>query len=263
MLSLEDQADVVCILVPQSAPAVRAVELMYESHPDRTITFGKGVNIRERGREDLEVQDSDQTPRNLVLRLSAKLKDPVGGWYFGRHKARVDFPIGWHEESKRVSNVHFRIYVNEHGTLMLEDQSTNGTVVDGVLLRGKPPRENENVKDKENIKETSFQVSHTLGNGSIILLTMTPPDDDYRFVVVEPQREDEGERAYEDNLTAFFLRANDARNRNPARLAAGGGAKGEPVSVDVPYLKLLLTCHAGESLSSANIGHPTPLVYVW
>jgi hypothetical protein len=228
MLSLEDQADVVCILVPQSTPAVRAVELLHETNPDRTITFGRGVNIRENRREasgDVQIPHAwaDQEPRNLVLRLSAKLKDPVGGWHFGRHKTRCDFPIGWHEDSKRVSNVHFRIYVNEHGTLMLEDQSTNGTVVDGCVLRG---------KDKENIRE----FSHTLQTGTIILLTMTPPDEDYRFVVVEPQREEEGERAYEDNLTAFFLRVNDIRHRNEARRAGGGAAEREPVSIVSQFL---------------------------
>lgn len=147
---------------------------------------------------------------DLVLRLSANLKDPVGGFHFGRNKTRCDFHIGWHEESRRVSNVHFRIYINEHGTLMLEDQSTNGTAVDGTLLRG---------KDKENDKD----YRHTLESGSVIVLTMTPTEEDYRFIVRIPQREDEAAERYEENLTAFFLRVNDIRQQNHARLAAAGG----------------------------------------
>ncbi|KAF8851639.1 kinase-like protein [Acephala macrosclerotiorum] len=52
---------------------------------------------------------------------------------------------------------------------------------------------------------------------------MTPPEEDYRFIVRIPQREDEAAEAYEENLTAFFLRVNDIKQQNHARLAAAGG----------------------------------------
>ena len=38
------------------------------------------------------------------------------------------------EDSKRLSAAHFRIFMNQNGLLMLEDMSTNGTMVDKVIL---------------------------------------------------------------------------------------------------------------------------------
>ncbi|CZR54206.1 related to protein kinase RAD53 [Phialocephala subalpina] len=223
-LSPDDQADICCTLIPASPPAKRAVALIYEENPHLTITSSNNVRIRERDSGEVSVGGTFDPATagpscDLVLRLSANLKDPVGGFNFGRNKTRCDFHIGWHEESRRVSNVHFRIYINEHGTLMLEDQSTNGTAVDGTLLRG---------KDKENDKD----YRHTLESGSVIVLTMTPPEEDYRFIVRIPQREDEAAERYEENLTAFFLRVNDVKQQNHARLAAAGGvARRDPLNL--------------------------------
>lgn len=222
-LSADDQADICCILHPASLIAYRAAALIHEESHHLTLTSDNNVRIRERDSGDagdvdtLKLADVGLPSCDLALRLSANLKDPVAGFYFGRNKTRCDFAIGWHENSKRVSNIHFRIYINEYGILMLEDQSTNGTAVDGTLLRG---------KDKENGKD----YRHTLESGSVIVLTMTPPDEDYRFIVRIPQRDLDAEYAYEKNLTAFFLRVNDARQENEARLAAAGGlVKRDPV----------------------------------
>jgi len=102
---------------------------------------------------------------------------------------------------------------------VVEDQSTNGTAVDGALLRGK---EKENGKDYR----------HTLEQGSIIHLTMTPPEEDYRFIVRIPQRDEISENAYQQNLTAFFLRMNNVRLDNEARVAVavkGDATKKDPV----------------------------------
>ncbi|KAE8447511.1 hypothetical protein EG329_010641 [Mollisiaceae sp. DMI_Dod_QoI] len=224
-LSLDDQADICCILHPISTPAYQAVALIHKESPHLTLTSESNVIIRERDSGEVgagntfEPAVAGAPSRSLVLRLSAKLKDPVGGFHFGRNKSRCDFPIGCHEDSKRVSNIHFRIYINEHGTLMLEDQSTNGTAVDGNLLRG---------KEKENDKD----YRHTLESGSVIVLTMTPPEEDYRFIVRIPQREDGADNAYEENLTAFFLRVNDIKQQNQARLAAGGDvARRDPLNL--------------------------------
>ncbi|KUJ11173.1 kinase-like protein [Mollisia scopiformis] len=56
---------------------------------------------------------------------------------------------------------------------------------------------------------------------------MTPPEEDYRFTVRIPQRDDDAEEAYQANLTAFFLRVNDVRLQEHARVAAGGLLKKE------------------------------------
>jgi len=161
------------------------------------------------------VDDDDNgiLPCDIVLRLSAKLKDPLSGFVFGRNKARCDIVVGSDQITKRISNVHFRIYINEYGTIMLEDQSTNGTAVDGTLLRG---------KDKEN--GTDWR--HTIEQGNFVILTMTPPEVDYRFLVRIPHRNEEDDEAYQRNLTAYFLRM---RASNTKGKLAGPNGKGEPV----------------------------------
>jgi predicted component of type VI protein secretion system len=181
---------------------------------------GKGA-VRDVGASELEKQGL--VPRDIALRLSTDLKDPIGGFHFGRNKQRCDIVIGQNDNSRRISNVHFRIYINEHRVLMLEDQSTNGTAVDGTLLRG---------KEKENGRDWR----HTLEQGSVIVLTMTPPEEDYRFIVRIPQRDHESENVYQQNLNAFFLRMTNTQLENETRAAAANGtAKRQPVRWIFPH----------------------------
>ena len=85
---------------------------------------------------------------------------------------------------------------------MLEDLSKNGTSVDGFLLCG-------------NDKENSNNNIRILKQGSLIVLAMIPPDEDYRFVVGIPQRDRKSENAYQENLTASFNRiGNDTRKKD-------------------------------------------------
>jgi hypothetical protein len=213
-LNEQDLADVCCILHPASLPAYKATTLIHRIIPEYTLNADRSAPIRENyngAHKDLdtfELAAQGLDSYDLGLRLSAKLKDPAGGFHFGRNPARCDFLIGQEDASRRISNVHFRIYINEFGILMLEDQSTNGTAVDGILLRG---------KDKEN----NIEYRHTIENGTVIILTMTPPEEDYKFIVRIPHRESEAEnQAYENNLTAFFLRNQAAKMDNEARMAA-------------------------------------------
>jgi hypothetical protein len=76
---------------------------------------------------------------------------------------------------------------------MLEDQSTNGTQVEDVLLRG---------GDRKN----GALYEHILQQSSLIILIMTPPDEDIKFVIQIPQREGEYERQYQQNLRDYFTR---------------------------------------------------------
>ena len=215
-LSDEDLADIICILHPSSISAARAASLVHDQNPELTIARESDVRIREKNKGDFQDVDTFElaamglTPCDLVLRLSAKLKDPLGGFHFGRNRHRCDFLIGQDEESRRISNIHFRIYMNEHNVLMLEDQSTNGTAVDGVLLRGKE-------------KENGHDYRHTLENGTVIVLTMIKPEIDYRFTVRIPRRELESETAYQQNLATHALLLNKIHNENAARAAAPGG----------------------------------------
>jgi hypothetical protein len=223
-LNDNDLSDIFCILHPASIPAYKAAALIAKDTPQHTISAERKVKIREKsdgsqlehedvGSHDLEAQGIVSC--DIALRLSADPKNLAqGGLLFGRNKLRCDIVLGQEDEVKRVSNVHFRIYVNEYGVIMLEDQSTNGTVVDGNLLRA---------KDKENGKD----YRHTLGLGSMIILTMTPPEEDFRFIVRIPSRDDESESMYQNNLTNYFHRQNQAKAEKRARMVIPR----EPVSL--------------------------------
>ncbi len=220
-LNEDDLADICCILHPASIPAYEAAAHIHELNPDNTIITDRNVPVREKYNDahtdidTFELVAKGIDSYDLVLRLSANLKDGNAGFHFGRNPQRCDFLIGQKDKSRRISNIHFRIYINEHGTLMLEDQSTNGTAIDGTLLRGKE-------------KENHIQYRHTIENGSIITLTMTPPEEDYKFHVRIPQRDTDADtNAYEENLTAWFLRN---QNRAKKNVAATNGTVHKPVS---------------------------------
>lgn len=125
----------------------------------------------------------------IVLRLSAQCKDPLLGFTFGRNQSRCDVYFD-NDPLRRLSNIHFRIYYNEYGSLMIEDSSMNGTVVDGVALRAKP-----RPGDKKHPRQ------RTLVPGSQVRILMADRDDDLHFVVQIPRREGDYEAAFRKNLT--------------------------------------------------------------
>lgn len=132
---------------------------------------------------------------HIALRFSADVKDPSQGFTFGRNPNRCDICLKKDDPHRRLSNVHFRIYLNEWAVLMLEDQSTNGTIVDETLLKLKanPPGE----------------TTRTLSNGSKIKILMHQGTQDLVFMVRIPLREGQYHEAYQRNLEAYM--ANRAR----------------------------------------------------
>jgi FHA domain len=234
-LSDEDLSDIFCILHPVSLPAIRAAALIHDLTPQHTITSEGNVNIREKEGNPQELGTFVLATQGIVscdiaLRLSANLKSPAGGFLFGRNQQRCDFILGRDDQVKRVSNIHFRIYINEYGILMLEDQSTNGTAVDGNLLRAKE-------------KENGMEYRHTLELGSRIILHMTPPEEDFKFIVRIPRRDEATEVAYQQNLTSYFMRI---KNTHLERQARASGR--DPVCRLQLYLISILTVYSPTSL---------------
>lgn len=99
-----------------------------------------------------------------------------------------------HDPLKRVSNIHFRIYVNEYGNVMIEDQSTNGTFVDRHLLTSKP---------KDGRQAVSRWV---LSSGSVIKIYLHQEVKDLTFRVRIPRRDDEYDQAYTKKVEEYFAR---------------------------------------------------------
>lgn len=129
----------------------------------------------------------------LALRFSARVKDPLQGFTFGRNQTRCDVCFA-HDPMRRLSNVHFRIYLNEYGVLMLEDLSTNGTVVNKQLLASRKGRESGEV------------TRMMLNNGDEIKVLLHKGRNDIKFIVRIPRREGEYEVAWREKLKAYLER---------------------------------------------------------
>lgn len=134
----------------------------------------------------------------IVLRLSAQVKDPLQGFAFGRNNSRCDVYFA-NDPCRRLSNIHFRIYLNEYGVLMLEDTSMNGTIVDGTMLKA---RESKGARPGE--RKPPKQ--RTLNPGSQVKVLMAEREDDLNFIVQIPRREGDYEEAYRKNRVRYMNR---------------------------------------------------------
>lgn len=141
---------------------------------------------------------------HIALRFSSQVKNPMQGFAFGRSPSCCDIYLQ-DDPRRRLSKVHFRIYLNESGVLMLEDMSTNGTIVDRVLLK---------------MKDSSTKMKRTLSSGSKIEILMDEPSRDIMFLVRIPIRDGPCEEAYQRKLETYLAaRALDAVNADETTLA--------------------------------------------
>ncbi|KAJ2904137.1 hypothetical protein MKZ38_008758 [Zalerion maritima] len=202
----EDVSDIICLLYPHSAAArqeANRIALENSSH-----ILGRhdadNVNVDLSHEDDASrFQPSSAGDYAIILRLSAKVHNPAQGFTFGRNVNRCD--IVFHNDPvRRLSNIHFRVYVNDYGVVMIEDTSTNGTIVDNQLLKcrsTKPTR-------------------RTLSSGSIIQILMHDESSDLSFLVRIPRRDGEYDAVYTQNLANYLRRqrpldAADARTIVP------------------------------------------------
>jgi hypothetical protein len=189
-----DLADIFCVLHPASPPAYEATTAIAEENPDLTVSIDAADPALPADKAaakaqlpSFELASQGLTDRKIALRLSGPVKDPILGYCFGRNPKRCDVVLGQNDSMKRISNIHFRIYINDHGIIMIEDQSTNGTGVDDRMLR-------------VNKKEEGAQYRHTLHNGAMITLVNTRPHPDLKFIVRIPFRDGIHEDNYNDNV---------------------------------------------------------------
>ncbi|KAI1657829.1 hypothetical protein F4813DRAFT_358018 [Daldinia decipiens] len=199
----EDISDIICLLYPNSDSASREVQRIASSSEYAHHTAGRYT--ADAIDSDLYLEDDAQDfgrtrgigDHALVIKLSSVLKDPRLGFTFGRNRARCDLCFDY-DPSKRLSNIHFRIFANKYGTVMLEDQSTNGTVVDGKLLRKRadPQKPSQNNPTKR-----------TLESGSTIKIVMHDTSKDLLFLVRIPRRDGDHDVAYRRKLGAYLRRA--------------------------------------------------------
>lgn len=195
----EDISDIICILYPHSDSARQEVQRLVQEDSPHVI----GKDEADVVQPDYELEDHasrfEPNPAGhgnhaIILRLSSRVKDPALGFVFGRNHARCDL-VFTNDPLKRVSNIHFRIYPNEHGNVMIEDQSTNGTFVDRHLLTCQQ-------KDRTPPPTSKW----VLSSGTVIKIYLHQQIRDLTFRVRIPQRTDEYESAYLTKVTEYFER---------------------------------------------------------
>lgn len=174
----EDLSDTICILHPSSPSAHQAVVATAKIGPQHILQ-----------NDELAYASADTATFDIALRLSSDVRDLSQGFVFGRNSARCDLLLVADPNSKRISNLHFRIHLTEDGIIMLEDLSTNGTIVDNYRLRKNQP---------DNCR--------MLTNGSVIqVMNGDVTSDEVRFVVRLPPREGYAMQ-YTENMLRYFER---------------------------------------------------------
>ncbi|KAJ6789182.1 hypothetical protein PWT90_05903 [Aphanocladium album] len=238
----EEVSDIVCILYPHSESARQEVQrLVQQASP-----FIIGRDAADDAVEpdyDLEDRASQFESHHgggstfahggggnhaIILRLSTAPKTPAAGFAFGRNPGRCDI-VFVNDPLRRVSNIHFRIYVNEWGNVMIEDQSTNGTFVDKKLLSARAKQ-----------GPTAHPSRWVLSSGSVINIFLHDEVRDLTFRVRIPRRDGDYEQVYQQKVADYFVRH---------RLAFDGGAPPvNPPTAD--HVDLFRT--AGQPLTAAR-----------
>ena len=189
--------DVICVLLPVSPTARQVIQdnaLRMPEHVLKMDGFHQTTRLNYTGADN----------RGIALRLSSKVIHPYFGFTFGRNPAMCDIVLE-HDSKKRISNMHFRIYVHSDGFVMLEDMSTNGTIVDYHHLRavkgGKP-------------------ATRLLEDGSLVRVGSEQEWIDFKVCL--PVREDEAEDRYLESLQAYraTLPQHEHRKDNHAQVLA-------------------------------------------
>ncbi|MCJ1403950.1 hypothetical protein MMC11_007173 [Xylographa trunciseda] len=199
--SVEDEADIICILQPVNPPACEVMAIVAEVTPQHIL---QNDDVGRKEEVDLEYDTLDDNQpkkaqdhtananKDIALRISSRVKDVCMGFVFGRDPTKCDIMIDLPPpyEKRRVSGMHFRIFVNKEGIIMLEDSSTNGTLIDGKLL-------------KYDAKSPSIRRMHMIAKGSTIEIFLGQTGSTIKFNVTTPNR-DLGAEKYEYRLRYYL-----------------------------------------------------------
>lgn len=185
-----DATDVICLLHPTSPTAFEAVKanLLYARPHILQNDDLEGIS-----EDDLLFAREFNQPRDIALRMSSSVKDPKDGFRFGRTTHHSDILLTPFENDALVSKIHFKIFVNSQGSLMLQDLSTNGTIVDDVHIAQR------NRRGQTTLKPATIVLKH----GSIISVVSGRDKQEIKLMVRIPTRGD-SEDTYEENLRKYL-----------------------------------------------------------
>ena len=229
-----DQGDVICILHPASPPAYRAVELIAQATPQHILksrTFNEPQNQDSQAEAQHDVSKDQHLPstnsfdsgkeaagekagvgasQDIALRLSSRLRNPCMGFVFGRGVTKSDLMLSKEDDyAKRISSGHFRIYFNHLGVLMLEDTSTNGTIVDDEFLKASEDKKTRMIA----------------GGAKIEIILNGQANGFMRFIVTIPERHN-AENRFAHNLAKYIAWRDQEERR--AQVLAQAAIDGRP-----------------------------------
>ena len=202
-----DTTGVLCVLFPTTRSARATVQRLL--HLNRDLVFVQHAvpafapNISSVTTSDEQLEDSGLQQTQATEALSIALRFNPGpikienGFCFGRCPNKCDIILGDNETTRRVSKIHFRIFVNEQHVLMLEDHSTNGTWVDDTFL-GPVGHNNHGPKTPSEQPQ-----SRSLCNGTEIYLLKGIKEQEIRFMVRIPKMDGSGFEGDGDDFSSF------------------------------------------------------------
>jgi serine/threonine protein kinase len=196
-----DVADIMLILHPTTPAACRTAAYTARTQPHHVLisdpmgsSTASLTDIEEQetiiiGQHGERVAPSASQMTEIALRFSSAslLKFKSNGFVFGRNANTSDIVFN-QDAGRKISNQHFRIYVNAFGVFMLEDMSTNGTLVDKTVLKRSDP---------------AYPKCRMLTANSMIMIANANEAEVIRFNVRVPSRGSHKER-YEENKHAFM-----------------------------------------------------------
>ncbi|KAL5393805.1 hypothetical protein PMIN06_006788 [Paraphaeosphaeria minitans] len=206
-----DSSDIILLLIAGSPAATKVVEQTALARDYHVLFHDMESYVSNIEEQETIIIGDDGTPRgkmsvqppaDLALRFSSisHLKQKFSGFVFGRNAHMVDIVFG-QDSGKRISNQHFRIYLNAEGLVMIEDLSTNGTRVDNTFLKSKDHR----------AEKTRVLTS----NSEIIIASSANDNEMIRFHVRIPPRSSQAQIwNYEENKRNFMSECFQGKERD-------------------------------------------------
>ncbi|RMD39700.1 hypothetical protein DV735_g5435, partial [Chaetothyriales sp. CBS 134920] len=218
-ISNNDLSDVICILHPKTAAAIKAIPATMLANPQHILQNHDLQGITP----DDFLQPHFREIRDIALRISSEVKFPADGFLFGRNPQQCDVALTENPADPLISQRHFRIYINNQGSLMIEDLSTNGTLVDDAILRSRA-------------RATDKPSTCVLKNGTLVGVISGTTGVECKFLVRIPPRGDYDD-AYEERLRKYLERRGTVAKFASMRESAYGNVwNGGPIYSFTGYL---------------------------
>lgn len=187
-ISEHDASDIICLLHAQTPPAFEAIKATMLAAPQHILPNDDLENVTEQDFEFNPELSLSKNSRCIALRLSSQVVAPKNGFTFGRNSDMSDILLVSDAHVKTISNAHFKIHVNSQGSLMLEDTSMNGTLVD----------------DDHLLKGTSRRpATRALQHGAIVSV-FSRDKAEIKFLVAIPKNRSDYQHKYEENLRKYL-----------------------------------------------------------